>query len=89
MISPEATMVRGWIIAALALATCCALWCEPALAQCAMCKEALANSPEAAASMRQFNLGILVLLAPPVTMFAGIFVMVYRSGKAQANDRRQ
>jgi hypothetical protein len=72
------------MMAAIAVAASAAIWCEPALAQCAMCKEALANSPEAAASARQFNLGILVLLVPPVTMFAGIFVMIYRSGKAGA-----
>ena len=85
----EPTRLRCWIVAAIAVVASLALWCEPALAQCAMCKEALSNSAEAAASMKQFNLGILVLLAPPVTMFAGIFVMVYRSGKAQANDERR
>ena len=83
---PESTRVRYFIVVAVAVAACLAIWCEPALAQCAMCKEALANSPEAAASARQFNLGILVLLVPPVAMFAGIFVMVYRSGKAEGNQ---
>ena len=78
----ESTKLRCWIVAAIAVVAVLALWCDPAPAQCAMCKEALANSAEAAASARQFNLGILVLLAPPVAMFAGIFVMVYRSGKA-------
>ncbi|HEV8483698.1 MAG TPA: hypothetical protein VGV87_09130 [Blastocatellia bacterium] len=78
----ESTRLRYWIVATIAIVASLAIWCEPALAQCAMCKEALANSAEAAASARQFNLGILVLLAPPVAMFAGIFVMVYRSGKA-------
>ena len=77
----ESTGLRCWAFAAIAIVASLAIWCEPALAQCAMCKEALANSAEAAASARQFNLGILVLLAPPVAMFAGIFVMVYRSGK--------
>ena len=83
---PESARLRCWIVAAIAVMAFLAMWCEPALAQCAMCKEALANSPEAAASARQFNLGILVLLVPPVTMFAGIFVMIYRSGKAGANQ---
>ena len=78
----EPPRLRCWILAAIAVVASLAIWCEPALAQCAMCKEALANSAEAAASARQFNLGILVLLVPPVAMFAGIFVMVYRSGKA-------
>ena len=83
---PESARLRCWIVAAIAILTCLAMWCEPALAQCAMCKEALANSPEAAASARHFNLGILVLLVPPVAMFAGIFVMVYRSGKAETQQ---
>jgi len=83
---PESTRLRCCIVIGIAVLASLALWCEPALAQCAMCKEALANSPEAAASTRQFNLGILVLLIPPVTMFAGIFVMIYRSGKAGANQ---
>ena len=86
MMCSESTRLRGWIVLAIVVAASLAFWCEPALAQCAMCKEALANSPEAAAATRQFNMGILVLLAPPVTMFAGIFVMVYRLGKA---ERRQ
>ena len=77
----EHTNLRCWIVTAIAVVASLAFWCEPTLAQCAMCKEALANSAEAAASARQFNMGILVLLAPPVAMFAGIFVMVYRSGK--------
>ena len=82
----ESARLRCWIVVAIAVVACLAIWCEPALAQCAMCKEALANSPEAAASARQLNLGILVLLVPPVTMFAGILVMVYRSGKAGAQQ---
>ena len=87
MIFIEPTKLRSLIVLAIAVVASLALWCEPALAQCAMCKEALANSPEAAAATRQFNMGILVLLAPPVTMFAGIFVMVYRLGKAERRQR--
>ena len=78
------TRLKCCIVLAIVAAASLVFWCQPALAQCAMCKEALANSPEAAAATRQFNMGILVLLAPPVTMFAGIFVMVYRLGKAEA-----
>ena len=84
MMCADSTRLRGWIVLAIVVAASVAFWCEPALAQCAMCKEALANSPEAAAATRQFNMGILVLLAPPVTMFAGIFVMVYRVVRAEA-----
>ena len=83
---PESVRLKWWIVASIAVIASLAIWCEPALAQCAMCKEALANSAEAAASAKQFNLGILVLLVPPVAMFAGIFVMVYRSGKAETHQ---
>ena len=78
-------MVRaGWMAMLVAFTLALFFGCaEQALAQCAMCKEALANSPEAAAATRQFNLGILVLLVPPVAMFAGIFGLIYRSGKTQ------
>jgi hypothetical protein len=71
----------SWFPTALAVVVMLVLWSAPALAQCAMCKEALANSAEGAATAKQFNLAILVLLLPPVVMFFGIFGMIYRSGK--------
>ena len=74
-------LLAGAIVAVLLL-----VWSEPALAQCAMCKESLANSTEGAAAVKQFNLGILVLLIPPVAMFAGIFGMIYRSARSQSDE---
>jgi hypothetical protein len=74
---------RWWLASAVAVVALLAFWSTPALAQCAMCKEALANSAEAAATAKQFNLAILVLLLPPVAMFFGIFGMIYRSGKKE------
>ncbi len=44
-----------------------------ASAQCAMCRAALAGSNNAF-FIRNFNIGVLVLLVPPVTMFCSIFV---------------
>jgi hypothetical protein len=82
-------VVRNWTKAGLLSASTIVvvvallLWAEPAFAQCAMCKEALANS-EAAASAKQFNFAILILLVPPVAMFFGIFGLIYRSGKKDA-----
>jgi hypothetical protein len=61
---------------------------DSAVAQCAMCKESLANSTEAAAAAKNFNLAILVLLVPPVLMFAGLFGMIYRSAKSKEDDHR-
>ena len=51
---------------------------EPAFAQCAMCKQAVETSADADAVSRGLNLAVLVLLAPPVLLFAGIFGVFYR-----------
>jgi len=50
---------------------------SPASAQCAMCRAALAGSNNAF-FIRNFNIGVLVLLVPPVTMFCSIFVVLKR-----------
>ena len=48
-----------------------------AAAQCSMCRTALAGSNNAL-FIRNFNLGVLVLLVPPVTIFCSIFVALKR-----------
>jgi len=45
--------------------------------QCSMCKTALAGSNNAL-FVRNFNIGVLVLLVPPVTIFCSIFVVLKR-----------
>ena len=60
---------------------------EPALAQCAMCKAALENSVDAQASAAKLNLGILILLAPPVAIFTGLFAAIYRLRNLQGGRR--
>jgi hypothetical protein len=47
-----------------------------ALGQCSMCRAALAGSN--AAFIKNFNIGVLVLLVPPVTIFCSIFVVLKR-----------
>ncbi|HZE64723.1 MAG TPA: hypothetical protein VE056_12630 [Pyrinomonadaceae bacterium] len=42
-----------------------------------MCRAALAGSNNAF-FIRNFNIGVLVLLVPPVTMFCSIFVVLKR-----------
>jgi hypothetical protein len=76
----------GFVLAVIVLLVLAVAAPEPAFAQCAMCKEALANSTEAADSSRNFNFAILVLLIPPVVMFAGIFGLIYRSNKSQVHQ---
>ena len=49
-------------------------------AQCSMCRTALTSATNSR-FIRNFNIGILVLLAPPVAIFCSIFVVLrkYRS----------
>jgi len=61
-----------------AVAALSALVLSPdAAAQCSMCRAALAGSNNAF-FIRNFNIGVLVLLVPPVTMFCSIFVALKR-----------
>jgi hypothetical protein len=45
-------------------------------AQCSMCRTALTGSNSA--FIRNFNIGVLVLLVPPVTIFCSIFFILKR-----------
>lgn len=45
--------------------------------QCSMCRTALAGANNAL-FVRNFNIGVLVLLVPPVTIFCSIFVVLKR-----------
>lgn len=47
----------------------------PADAQCSMCRAALTGSNNAR-FIRNLNIGVLVLLIPPVTIFCSIFVLL-------------
>ena len=46
-------------------------------AQCSMCRAALTNSTNAR-FIRGLNLGVLVLLIPPVAIFCSVFVVLKR-----------
>ena len=52
-----------------------------AFAQCAMCRASL-NSSDGAAMAKSLNLGIIVLLIPPVTIFCAIFITAFKYRKA-------
>jgi len=49
-------------------------------AQCSMCRAALTSATNSR-FIRNFNIGILVLLVPPVSIFCSIFIVLrkYRS----------
>jgi hypothetical protein len=49
----------------------------PVEAQCSMCRAVL-NSSNNARFIRNFNIGVLVLLVPPVSIFCSIFILLRR-----------
>jgi hypothetical protein len=67
--------IMRWVVSALAVAALCVLSSQSALAQCVMCRASIgANS----AFARNLNIGVLVLLVPPVSIFCTIFVLAFR-----------
>ncbi|MFN2533079.1 MAG: hypothetical protein ABR555_17480 [Pyrinomonadaceae bacterium] len=60
---------------------------SPALGQCAMCKAVLSSSN--AKFIKNFNIGVLVLLAPPVSIFCAIFVVLKRHARHQSSTEEQ
>ena len=71
-------MMRYLAMAAIA-ALAFALFAEPTFAQCAMCRASLTNN---SAFARNLNIGTLVLLVPPVSIFCTIFIMAIRHRRA-------
>ncbi len=65
------------VLLSVAVAIAVLLIGPTASAQCSMCRAALAGSNNAF-FIRNFNIGVLVLLVPPVTMFCSIFVVLKR-----------
>lgn len=57
--------------------------CEPSLAQCAMCGASIQNSTDAEAASKTLDLAAMILLVPPVTIFAGLFGVFYRFRNVQ------
>jgi hypothetical protein len=59
-----------------------------ALGQCSMCRAALGGSNNAF-FIRNFNIGVLVLLVPPVTIFCSIFVALKRYHAADEEEPKE
>jgi sulfopyruvate decarboxylase TPP-binding subunit len=61
-----------------------------AFGQCAMCRASLAGSNNAF-FIRNFNIGVLVLLLPPVTIFCSIFIALkrYRAADEETSNSEQ
>ena len=84
MFLPRRKMMRGLPAALAALALLC-INVADASAQCALCRSGLENAGEATA--QAINLGILVLLIPPVAIFCTIFAAAYRKSKGGDDDK--
>ena len=59
-----------------------------AFGQCSMCRASLTGSNNAF-FIRNFNIGVLVLLVPPVTIFCSIFVALKRYKASDDNEQRE
>ena len=77
--------IRCALITAGAIATLLA-WSLPVLAQCALCKNAVTGSPDAAKLSESLNFAIIILLIPPVLIFCGIFVIAFRYRKSRERE---
>jgi len=65
-----------FILTLAAIAALCVLTlADTAFAQCVMCRASLGNN---SSFIRNFNIGVLVLLVPPVSIFCTIFVIAIR-----------
>ena len=69
-----ATVVAASLIAELSTA-----------AQCGMCRASLAGSNNAF-FIRNFNIGVLVLLVPPVAIFCSLFVALRRCNLQRSDE---
>jgi hypothetical protein len=78
---------RGLLLLALFAGTVLLLLEPTAYSQCSMCRASLAGSNNAA-FIRNFNLGVLVLLVPPVAMFCSFF-MVLRRHRLKDGEKEQ
>jgi hypothetical protein len=62
-----------------AVAACVVAFAAPVFSQCAMCRASLGSN---SSFLKSFNIGVLVLLVPPVTMFCTIFIVAIRHRKS-------
>ncbi len=79
--------ISKWL-PAIALVTA-AFWAAsaPVLAQCAMCYATAASQSDK--GIQALNLGIIVLLIPPVTIMSGILLYAFRCRNAQESWNRR
>lgn len=79
MRSTSKQRITQYVVMMAVVAMAVALFSESALAQCVMCRASLTNN---SAFARNLNLGVLVLLVPPVSIFCTIFILAIRHRRA-------
>ena len=57
----------------------------PVEAQCSMCRAAVSGSNNGRLA-QYLNIGVLVLLVPPVTIFCSIFIVLRRNRESGTSD---
>ena len=75
MRSIDAKRVMPYVAMAAVIALGFAVFSESTMAQCVMCRASLTNN---SAFVRNLNIGVLVLLVPPVSIFCTIFILAIR-----------
>jgi len=70
---------RRHVIFSALVSACVLLYSASTSAQCVMCRASLGSN---SSFIRNFNIGILVLLVPPVSMFCAIFIWAFRNRKS-------
>jgi hypothetical protein len=70
--------VRRIVLIAIAAVLLCSLVADAASAQCVMCRASIGSN---SSFIRNFNIGVLVLLIPPVSIFCTIFIIAIRHRK--------
>ena len=82
-------MMAGWktkcLLSLAVVALVMFAFSTPTVAQCSMCRAALGGSNNPF-FIRNFNIGVLVLLIPPVTIFCSIFVALKRHKAADDKE---
>ena len=74
----QKSIIRS-VVTAIAVASLVALFSESALAQCVMCRASIGGNNS---FVRNLNIGVLVLLVPPVSIFCTIFILAFRHRKS-------
>ena len=79
MTSNPTRMMILLVIVIAALGIWFGLLADSTFAQCVMCRASLTNN---SAFAKNLNIGVLVLLVPPVSIFCTIFILAIRNRKS-------